>query len=106
MVSMSEIESLAQRIAEQFQPQKIVLFGSYAYGNPTPDSDVDLLVIMDFEGRNLHKATEILMATAPKFPIDLLVRKPTVVQERIELGDYFLREVLEKGLVLYEAAYA
>ena len=106
MVSQSEIQSLADRIAEQFQPQKIILFGSYAYGNPTPDSDVDLLVVMDFEGRNPRKATEIWLATRPRFSLDLLVRRPDELRYRLELGDYFIREIAEKGQVLYETAYA
>ncbi len=106
MVSTLEIQSLAQRIAELFQPEKIILFGSYAYGTPTPDSDVDLLIVMDFEGRNPHKATEIWMATRPPFPVDLMVRKPDELRSRLELGDVFLRDILEKGQTLYEAVYA
>ncbi len=106
MVSTLEIQSLAQRIAELFQPEKIILFGSYAYGNPTPDSDVDLLIVMDFEGRNPHKATEIWMATRPPLPVDLMVRKPDELRSRLELGDVFLRDILEKGQTLYEAVYA
>ncbi|RME89900.1 MAG: nucleotidyltransferase domain-containing protein [Anaerolineae bacterium] len=93
MIPMSEIRALAERIAEKFRPEKIILFGSYAYGTPTPDSDVDLLVIMPFEGRNPHMATEIWMATRPRFPVDLMVRKPSEVRERLALGDCFLREV-------------
>ncbi|MEK7995668.1 MAG: nucleotidyltransferase domain-containing protein, partial [Planctomycetota bacterium] len=52
MVAMSTIRELAEQIAEQFNPDRIVLFGSYAYGTPGPDSDVDLLVIMHFEGKS------------------------------------------------------
>ncbi len=106
MIARREIEALARRIAEQFQPQKIILFGSYASGNPTPDSDVDLLVVMDFDGRNPHKATEIWLATRPRFPVDLMVRKPAELHARLERGDVFWREIMEKGQVLYEAAYA
>ncbi|HJS18165.1 MAG TPA: nucleotidyltransferase domain-containing protein [Anaerolineales bacterium] len=58
-VSRSQIHKYADRIARQFHPHKIILFGSYAYGKPTEDSDVDLLVIMPFKGRNPEKATEI-----------------------------------------------
>ena len=106
MVSMSEIQALANRIAEQFRPQKIILFGSYAYGEPTPDSDVDLLVVLDFEGRNPHKATEIWMATRPSFPVDLMVRKPDEFRQRLRMQDYFMREIAEKGQVLYEPVRA
>ena len=100
------IRKFAKQVAKQFNPQKIILFGSYAYGKPTEDSDVDILVIMPFKGRNPEKATEIWMATKPKFPIDIMVRKPTELKRRIQMGDFFIREIVEKGKVLYEAARA
>ena len=100
------ISSFAKRIARQFNPHKIILFGSYAYGKPTEDSDVDILVIMPFKGRNPEKATEIWMATKPKFPIDIMVRKPAEIKKRLKMGDFFLREITEKGEVLYEATHA
>jgi uncharacterized protein len=104
-ISRRTISSFARRVARQFKPEKIILFGSYAYGQPTEDSDVDILVIMPFEGRNPEKATEIWMATKPKFPIDIMVRKPAELKKRLKMGDFFLREITEKGKVLYEAAH-
>ena len=104
-VSRRTISSFARQVARQFKPEKIILFGSYAYGQPTEDSDVDILVIMPFEGRNPEKATEIWMATKPKFPIDIMVRKPAELKKRLKMGDFFLREITEKGKVLYEAAH-
>ena len=100
------IRKYADQIAKQFHPNKIILFGSYADGKPTEDSDVDMLVIISFKGRNPEKATEIWMATKPTFPIDLMVRKPEEVKKRIAMGDFFLREITEKGKVLYEATGA
>ncbi len=105
-ISRRAISAFARQIARQFNPHKIILFGSYAYGVPTEDSDVDILVIMPFEGRNPQKATEIWMATKPKFPIDIMVRKPAEIKKRLRMGDFFLREITEKGKVLYEAADA
>jgi len=105
-VTQKTISAFARRIAQQFNPYKIILFGSYAYGKPTADSDVDMLVIMPFEGKSAYKATEILLATDPRFPIDLLVRTPEQIKTRVELGDFFLREITNKGKVLYEAADA
>jgi predicted nucleotidyltransferase len=103
-VTKTSIRKFARQIARQFNPYKIILFGSYAYGKPTTDSDVDILVIMPFEGSNPEKATEIWMATKPKFPIDIMVRKPGEMKKRLAMGDFFLREITEKGKVLYEAA--
>ena len=105
-ITRSIIRRYANQIAKQFHPNKIILFGSYAYGKPTEDSDVDILVIMPFKGRNPEKATEIWMATKPKFPIDLMVRKPEEMKKRLALGDFFLREITEKGEVLYESVNA
>jgi uncharacterized protein len=105
-VTKSSIRRYAHRIARQFHPNKIILFGSYAYGKPTEDSDVDILVIMSFKGRNPEKATEIWMETRPKFPIDIMVRKPEEMKKRLAMGDFFLREITEKGEILYEAANA
>jgi predicted nucleotidyltransferase len=100
------IYDLRDRIVQEFQPYKIVLFGSYAYGNPSPDSDVDILVIIPFEGKSAQKSAEILHKTNPHFPIDLLVRSPEQVNDRLAKGDFFLREILDKGEVLYESAHA
>lgn len=105
-VTRSLIRKYADQIVRQFHPNKIILFGSYAYGKPTEDSDVDMLVIMPFEGKGVRKATEILLATDPRFPIDLLVRTPEQIRTRLKLGDFFIREITEKGKVLYEATHA
>ena len=105
MVTRRQIKAYALAVAQQFKPQRIILFGSYAYGKPTPDSDVDLLVIMRHNKRNPEQATEICMKVDPPFPLDLLVRTPERVAERIELGDFFMREIVSKGKVLYEAAH-
>jgi predicted nucleotidyltransferase len=105
MVEMSQIEALSQQIAEQFHPERIILFGSYAYGEPTPDSDVDLLVVMPVEGHPARKAAEIHYQVRPKFPVDLLVRTPEMIQQRLELGDFFIKEILTQGKVLHETAH-
>jgi predicted nucleotidyltransferase len=105
MVDMQQIETLSQQIAEQFSPDRIILFGSYAYGETTDDSDVDLLVVLPFEGYPFRKAAEILGVTDPDFAVDLIARTPEQFQQRLELGDFFIQEICEKGRVLHEAAY-
>ncbi len=106
MVKHKQISALCNQIVELFSPSKIFLFGSYASGSPHPDSDVDLLVILPFEGNSPRQAAEILTKTNPSFPIDLLVRTPEQVQQRIDIGDFFLSEIVENGRMLYEATYA
>ncbi len=106
MIARQTILELVQRIARRFAPERIILFGSYAYGAPTNDSDVDLLVILPFEGQGVHKTIEILDAIEPRIPLDLIVRTPAEVQQRLTWNDFFLREIIEKGQVLYESADA
>lgn len=102
-ISMQAIRALAKRIAGKFQPEKIILFGSYAYGRPGPASDVDLLVIMDTTLRSRQQRLEISRALSPRpFAMDIIVRTPKQLDERIALGDSFLCEILTRGKVLYE----
>jgi uncharacterized protein len=101
MVAMSEVEALAGRIVEEFDPDKIILFGSHAYGTAHKDSDVDLLVILPFEGSGLRKSVEILTRVSPQFPIDLVARRPEDAQG-IGGRDSILREALNRGRLLYE----
>jgi len=102
----AQIKNLCRQIVENFNPQKIILFGSHAYGKPNADSDVDLLVVMPFEGRNSQKAIEILCRLKTDVPLDLLVRTSEQVRQRIEMEDFFMQDIVEKGRVLYEADYA
>ncbi len=103
MVTMNQIEELGRRIGREFHAHRVVLFGSYARGVPSGDSDVDLLIILPFEGKSVYQSVEMRMRLRPTFPVDLIVRTPENVRERIEMGDNFMREVLEEGKVLYEA---
>lgn len=101
-IPMRTIRSLSRQIAQQFEPQKIILFGSYAYGTPSPESDVDLLVLMKSKLRNREQAAQIALALEYDFGLDLLVRSPEQFEKRIGLGDYFLRDIAKRGKVLYE----
>jgi predicted nucleotidyltransferase len=103
IVPRAAILELSEKIAREFNPERIILFGSYAYGDPTPDSDVDLLVVMPFEGHGWEMATQILNRAEPRFPLDLLARTPAQLRERIQLGDIFIAEIWSQGEVLYEA---
>jgi len=98
-----EIQNLCRQIVENFNPQKVILFGSHAYGKPSEDSDVDLLVVMPFEGRNHEQVVKIRQKIKTSVPLDLLVRTSEQVRERIEMEDFFMREIAERGKVLYEA---
>lgn len=105
MVTRQEIRKKANQIAERFRPQKIILFGSYAYGDPDEHSDIDLLILM--RGQHVHdRALRIRQEIDFDFPVDLIVRSPAEFRRRIAWGDSFLTEIRDKGKVLYEAADA
>ena len=104
MVSMERIEELGRAIGREFRPQRVILFGSYAYGTSTEDSDVDLLVVMPHTGKAWRVASQIRARVRPRFPVDLVVRAPEQVRKRIALGDCFMKEITERGRVLYESA--
>ena len=104
MVDRAMIEEFCERVVDEFHPEKVILFGSHAYGTPGPDSDVDILVIMPYEGHPAYKAAEISVRADARFPLDILVRTADQVRERVALNDFFMREITEKGLVLYDAA--
>ncbi len=103
-IPMRAIRAIAKHIAEKFDPEEIILFGSHAYGKPTAWSDVDLLVVMDTpKGEEFEKSLEI-RETLPSltFGVDVVVRSRKSIEKRKRLGDWFLVDVTEKGKVLYE----
>ncbi len=103
MTTFKEIREFGKKLGLEFHPQKVILFGSYAYGKPTPDSDVDILVVMPLDGNPIDKSVEMRLKLRPLFPLDLLVRTPARIKERLALGDDFIKDILDKGKILYEA---
>ena len=102
MVDFKDIQALADRIAEQFNPERIILFGSYAAGVAGPDSDVDLLVVLPFEGKNFRKSLEITNTVNPMFSADILARRPDDTQWRYRHGDPLVKEAIDHRRTLYE----
>lgn len=103
MVSRQDIQRYCDAIAAAFQPERIILFGSHAYGVPGAESDVDLLVVMPFAKRWKRRITlEIRERINANFPVDIIVRDPVFMAERLREGDTFLQEITGKGRVMYE----
>ena len=102
IVASDQIQELVDRIVRHFQPERVILFGSYAYGRPRPDSDVDLFVLLPFEGRSFRKSMEILNRINPSFPVDLLARRPDDSARRYADGDPLIREAFDHGKTLHE----
>jgi predicted nucleotidyltransferase len=100
-IPMRLIRKFAREVVERFQPDKIILFGSYAYGTPHADSDVDILVVMPCRNQ-LDMCVKISLTIDPPFPLDIIVRTPYAMRWRLAEGDSFLREITSKGKVLHE----
>jgi predicted nucleotidyltransferase len=103
---LAGIRNVTRQIVRQFHPQKVILFGSYAYGQPTEDSDVDLLVVMDTDESPLHAAAKIAAAVEHPFPLDIVVRTPVEFASAVHRRGVFATEVATKGITLYEAGDA
>jgi predicted nucleotidyltransferase len=103
LATEEQLQEVVRRIRRAFDPQRILLFGSHAYGKPMADSDVDLLVVMESNERPATRSAAVAkMLLDIPFPMDILVRTPDEIRHRLEIGDYFIREILERGEVLYE----
>jgi len=94
-----------KRLVAELKPEKIILFGSYAYGNPTPDSDVDLLIVMETNGREkeMYRAASLLLYPR-EFPVDIVVKTPKEIEAALKGGvvnGFFIRELVKKGKILY-----
>lgn len=103
--AMAQIEAMTQQIVQQFHPLKIILFGSYARGSFTVDSDVDLLVVMEVSGSKRRKAAEIDLALAERtLPLDLIVVTPQEYERYRNVMGHIIYPAVREGKVLYERA--
>jgi len=103
-IDIPELERIVKQIVEKFHPQKIILFGSRAYGKADKDSDFDLMIIMETKERVVQTAAKISASIDHPFPLDILVHTPEQIEKRLKLGDSFIKEIVSKGIVLYEAS--
>lgn len=100
------IQDIVQRIVAGYAPQKVILFGSYAYGEPDRESDIDLLIIKETPEHFLDRwvtVRRILSDPQRMLPLETLVLTPEEVNKRLAVGDQFIAEILKKGKVLYAA---
>jgi len=104
MTVSSKIDDMCRQIVAKFDPKKIILFGSHANGQPNEDSDVDIMVVMPFEGRNVDQAIEIRKNISVDIALDLMVRSPAEIADRLSKEDFFIREIINEGRILYESS--
>ena len=100
------IEEIVKKLVREYHPERVVLFGSYAAGNPRPDSDIDLLIIKDTPDqfmKRLVTVRRILSDPKRKISLETIVLTPQEVSRQLAKGDQFIAEIIEKGKVLYAA---
>jgi predicted nucleotidyltransferase len=102
MITREKISAITRKIAERFNPDKIILFGSYAWGKPDRDSDLDLFVVMESRERPIKRASSVRSVLRDLYvPMDILVRTPEELKYRIDIGDPFIKKILRDGQVIY-----
>src|SRR4051794_18341650 len=102
MIAARDIEALVHDIVRECNPQRVILFGSYAYGLPNDDSDVDLMVVRRYRGDSTNAAIRIRTSTPARFPKDILVRSRAEIARRLKMQDFFIMDIVEKGITLHE----
>jgi predicted nucleotidyltransferase len=108
MIQRRDIKKWCEIVAREFRPEQIILFGSYAHGIPTEDSDVDMLVVMPLSRgcRDVQQAAAIRDRVPAPFPMDVIVRSPQQIARRLASGDSFIAGVLRYGQMMYEGKCA
>jgi predicted nucleotidyltransferase len=106
MISRKAIQQYCDAIAAAFKPRKIILFGSYAYGKPTEDSDVDVMVVMPKKRFRRDLGFQVRMKVPAQFPVDVLVEPDDRLERRIQDRESFILDITEKGRVIYEGVHA
>ena len=102
MKRQKEIKRITDQIVKKYQPEKVILFGSYAWGKVGPSSDIDLFIIKESDLPRRFRTTRVeRILGSVSFPVDVLVYTPKEVEERKALGDFFIRNIFKKGKVLY-----
>lgn len=102
MDSKKEIKRVTERIVRKYRPKKIILYGSFAYGEPHKESDVDLLIIKSTRKPRTKRHLEVdRMLLDRHLPLDILVYTPLEIKKRLLLGDFFIKNILEQGKILY-----
>ncbi|RNC70729.1 MAG: nucleotidyltransferase domain-containing protein [Desulfuromonadales bacterium] len=97
-----ELEQVIASIRINYDPEKIILFGSLAEGNADESSDIDLFVIKETGSSPWDRSAEIDRYIDHRVPVDILVYTPTEIEDRLALNDFFVRDIIEHGKVLYE----
>ncbi|MEK7103778.1 MAG: nucleotidyltransferase domain-containing protein [Patescibacteria group bacterium] len=104
MVKQSEIQNVVKRIAERYKPEKIYLFGSFAWGEPNKDSDVDFFIVKETSERKFDRQLKVRRIISGDLPADIVVYNNQEIKERVSLGDFFVKKILNQGKLVYDCA--
>jgi len=103
MIKQKEIKAVVKKIAENYKPEKIYLFGSFAWGKPNYDSDVDLFIIKNTKEKWLQRHRKVRDLIDGVLPVDLLIYTPKETKRRLDMGDFFIEDILSKGKKIYDS---
>ncbi len=101
-ITFKRIQAFTKKLVLKFKPEKVILFGSYVTHRISRHSDVDILVVMNTKLPTIKQEVLIRKAIPRDFPLDLIVVIPSYLNKRYEMGDPFIKTVIEKGKILYE----
>ena len=102
MVKPKKIKKIVDQIKKKYKPEKVILFGSFAYGKPNKDSDVDLFIVKKTKEIRTKRHLKVdRMLLDRDIPLDILVYTPQEIKKRISLGDFFIKNIIQKGKILY-----
>jgi len=105
LITEEKIREITQKIVKEFKPEKIILFGSYAWGEPNEDSDVDLFLVKNTRKRRVERGREVQrILWGSKIPVDVLVYTPEEIKKRLAFEDFFIEDIMQKGKILYSAS--
>jgi predicted nucleotidyltransferase len=99
------ISKMVEKIKKEYKPEKIILFGSYAYGKPTRHSDIDMFIVKKTKKKSMERwvtLKKLLQDPNRGIPFSPLIYTPRELENRLTLGDDFIKEILKKGKILYE----
>lgn len=105
-VTDEALTGIVNKLVKALHPEQIILFGSFAYGEPTVDSDVDLLVIMETDDSPVERYVTVSSLLTPRpFPLDILVKTPAEIATALTGDDFFIEEIMAQGKRLYEQSH-
>ena len=103
MIKEEEIQRLVEKIAKKYKPEKIILFGSFAWGKAGVDSDVDLLIIKKTDKKRIERNLEVKKIINGSLPVDILVYTPKEIEKSIdEDKNLFIEDILRNGKMIYD----